>query len=80
MAVPDPKSKPKSKQGRYTPPPAKKAAPSPTWYTVLVIACFAVGVVIIIVNYIAISSPSNVYLGVGLGLVLVGFLLSMRLR
>lgn len=71
----------KSKRNRYTPPPPKKAPPSPLWYTVLVIACFAVGVVIIIVNYIVLGdSASNALLGTGLGLILVGFLLSMRLR
>lgn len=70
----------KSKRSRYTPPPPKKAPPSPKWYVGLVLACFAIGVVIIIANYIFISTPSNWLLGIGLVLILAGFIASMWMR
>jgi hypothetical protein len=75
----------KSKRSRYTPPPAKKPPPSPTWYVALTLAFFVVGVLIIIGNYMQIlpglrNNASNTYLGIGLGTILVGFVLAMRLR
>lgn len=68
-----------AKRSRVTPSAPQKAPPSPTWYTGLVLGSFAVGVLIIIGNYIS-GSASNVLLMVGLALILVGFVLAMRLR
>lgn len=75
----------KSKRSRYTPPPPKKPPPSPTWYVVVVFALFAGGLVAIVGNYVGIlpgtaKNASNAYLVGGLAAILVGFLLTMRLR
>lgn len=70
----------KSKRSRYTPPPPKKAPPSSKWFVGLVLACFAIGVLIIIGNYIFMTQPSNWLLGTGLVLILVGFIASMWMR
>lgn len=69
----------KSKRSRYTPPPPKKAPPSSKWYVGMVLACFALGVLIIIGNYL-LANPSNWLLGAGLVLILVGFIASMWMR
>lgn len=45
----------------------------------MVLACFALGVLIIIGNYL-ILNPTNWLLGAGLVLILVGFIASMWMR
>jgi uncharacterized membrane protein (DUF485 family) len=73
---------------KYQPPvPAKKAdkGPSPRWLVVLMIAFFLVGLLWIVVYYLAPSAPIVSSLGswnmiIGFGLILVGFLLSTRWR
>lgn len=71
---------PKAERSRYTPPSPTKAPPSSRLYVGLVLGCFAIGVVIIIGNYLRGGDASNLILLAGLGLILAGFLLAMRLR
>lgn len=71
--------KPQAQRSRYTPPSPRKKPPSPRWYGGLVLGCFVVGVVIIIGNYLS-GDANNLFLLLGLALILVGFLLAMRLR
>lgn len=72
----------KSKRSRYTPPQPKKRPPSPTWYVVLVLGMFGVAIAIIILNYFSLlgGETNNLFLFVGLGIILVAFLLTIRLR
>ena len=75
-------AKSKSKRNRYTPPAPKKAPPSPKWYGVMIIVLFAVGVLVIVTNYLGLlgESASNLFLGIGLLSIMVGFILALRLR
>ena len=82
---------PESK-GRGTPKyqpqePAKSVdkGPSPRWLVVLMVAFFVVGLLWIVVYYLAPSAPFISTLGtwnmiIGFGLILVGFMLSTRWR
>ncbi len=75
----------KSKRSRYTPPPPKKPPPSPTWYVAVVFVLFVGGLVVIVGNYVGIlpgtaQNAKNSYLVGGLASILIGFLLTMRLR
>lgn len=42
----------KSKRENYTPPPAPKPPPSPTWVPVAGVGLIAVGILVILINYI----------------------------
>ncbi|MDQ6784884.1 MAG: cell division protein CrgA [Actinomycetota bacterium] len=67
--------------GRYTPPTSQEARrPSPWWVPTIMLAFFGLGVLSIILNYLGVlpSSPSNVYLLAGLGLIIFGFITSTR--
>jgi hypothetical protein len=70
--------------GRYTPPIPKNVRRSPAWYGVLVLALLVVGVLLIVVNYLAhlpgVSHGSAWGLVVGLVLIFAGFLLATRYR
>jgi Uncharacterised protein family (UPF0233). len=72
----------KSKRSRYTPPPPKKAPPSPTWVPVLMFACFGIGVLVIVLNYLNAlpGEAKNVNLFIGLGFITAGFLLATQYR
>ena len=72
----------KSKRSRYTPPPPKKAPPSPPWVPVLMFTGFGLGVLIIILNYLNLlpGDASNGYLFLGLGFITAGFLLATQYR
>ncbi len=55
--------------------PLDMVKPSPQWFLWLIVAFFVLGMLMIVVNYIAIvlpGAPSNWYLFGGLGLVLAG--------
>ncbi|MDQ6837401.1 MAG: cell division protein CrgA [Actinomycetota bacterium] len=67
--------------GRYTPPTSQEEhRPSPWWVPTIMLAFFGLGILSIILNYLGVvpSSPSNVYLLVGLGLIVAGFVVSTR--
>jgi len=77
-----PKSKGRRKPKRvvHTPPPPKEVKVSPIWYVVLMFSLMAVGVVIIILNYIDLmhlDDPVN-WLYVGLGGIAVGFMMTLN--
>lgn len=66
--------------GRYTAPIPREFKVSPWWVPALMIAFFLAGVVVILLNYLSLlgGSASNVYLFVGLGLIVAGFITSTR--
>jgi small-conductance mechanosensitive channel len=77
-----PKSKSRSKKSRqrYELRPARrqKTKKSPRWYGFVVLGVMAAGVVVIVVNYMGImpgtnGSASGLVLGLGLGLIGLGF-------
>jgi hypothetical protein len=66
--------------GRYTAPIPRELRASPWWVPALMIAFFGIGVLVILLNYLSLlgGSASNVYLFVGLGLIVAGFITSTR--
>ena len=66
--------------GRYTAPIPREFKVSPWWVPALMIGFFAAGVIVILLNYLSLlgGSASNVYLFVGLGLIIAGFITSTR--
>jgi cell division protein CrgA len=80
---PVPKSK--SKRSRYTPPPRKKAKPSPKWLGVLILGVMGLGVALIVGNYMGLipgtnGQASQIWLFGGLGSIALGFLLATQWR
>ena len=69
--------KSKSKRRSYQPPPKPKPKPSPRWFGVGILVFLFSGVLIIVLNYLALipgqTAASNLYLWIGLGLIAVGF-------
>jgi hypothetical protein len=69
---------------RYTPPALRKdQMPSPRWVPVLMFTLLAIGVVVIILNYIDLLLPgatSNGYLLLGLGFILAGIITATQYR
>ena len=65
----------KSKRSRYRPPPRKKRKPSPKWFGGLILAFFALGVAVIILNYLGLmpGGTNGWYLVGGLGGIAIGF-------
>jgi hypothetical protein len=72
----------KSKRSRYTPPPPKKAPPSPLWVPVVMATLLLTGLVVIVTNYLELlpGDTSNRYLMLGLLLIVGGFLLATTYR
>jgi hypothetical protein len=68
----------KSKRSRYTPPPPKKAPPSPLWYGVAITTLLATGLVVVVTNYIGLlpGDAENRYLIIGLILISGGFMMA----
>lgn len=70
--------------GRYTPPAYRPdRMPSPPWVPVLMFTLLALGVLVIILNYIDVVLPgatSNGYLLLGLGLILGGIVTATQYR
>ena len=83
-----PKSKTRKKKknrSRSTapPPPEKKdLGPSPTWYVVVMFGLMAVGMLVIILNYIGLTpgDTSNFWLIVGLAGIAAGFGMTLNYR
>lgn len=69
---------------RYTPPTYRPdQMPSPRWVPVLMFTFLALGVIVIVFNYIDILLPgatSNGYLLAGLGLILAGIITATQYR
>ena len=68
----------KSRRSRYTPPPAKKAPPSPLWYGVAITTLLLTGLVVVVTNYIGLlpGDAENRYLILGLLLISAGFMMA----
>jgi hypothetical protein len=72
----------KSKRSRYTPPPPKKAPPSPLWVPVVMGTLLLTGLVVVVLNYLEglPGDGENRYLLLGLGEITGGFLLATIYR
>ncbi len=84
-----PKSKVRKKKknrSRSTAPPPKiekkDQGPSPTWYVAIMFALMAIGVVVIILNYIGLTpgETNNFWLVIGLGAIAGGFGMTLNFR
>lgn len=76
----------KSANKRPTPPPTKDPAktkgPSPTWYVATMFALMGVGILVIVINYMAVfpGTPKNTLLLGGLAGIGAGFAMTMDYR
>lgn len=83
-----PESKGRKKANRRPTPPSHKPTavdekgPSPTWYVVTMFGLMAVGLIVILVNYMGLlpGGTSNIYLVSGLAGIGVGFAMTMNYR
>lgn len=83
-----PKSKGRKKANRRPTPPSHKPTavdekgPSPLWYVVTMFGLMAVGLVLILANYIGLlpGGTSNTYLIIGLAGIGIGFAMTMNYR
>jgi Cell division protein CrgA len=83
-----PKSKGRKKANRRPTPPSHKPTaasekgPSPVWYVATMFGLMAVGLVIILMNYVGIlpGGTSNTYLIIGLAGIGTGFAMTMNYR
>lgn len=82
-----PVSKGRKKAKRRPPPPPKpdpikEKGPSPTWYIALMFGLMALGMLIILANYINLlpGGTSNTYLLIGLAGIAVGFGMTLNFR
>ena len=69
--------------GRYTAPlPPEFTEHSPWWVPALMFAFFGVGVIGIVLNYLGLlpGGTSNLYLVIGLGLIVLGFITATQYR
>jgi hypothetical protein len=66
--------------GRYTAPIPAEMRSSPRWYPVFMLVLFAIGLVGIMLNYLGLlpGGASNVYLFIGLGFIVAGFVAATR--
>ncbi len=71
---------PSTDSGRYTAPIPRELRSSPWWVPALMVGFFGVGVLIILRNYLSLlgGSANNVFLFVGLGLIVAGFITATR--
>jgi len=65
---------------RYTPPIDRSQKVSPKWFGILIIAMFALGVLIVILNYAGLlpGGVNNAWLIGAIGAIFVGLLLATR--
>lgn len=66
--------------GRYTAPIPREYKSSPWWVPAIILTLFGLGLLAIVLNYLSLlpGAPTNVYLFVGLGLIVLGFVASTR--
>ena len=74
--MPRSRQRPKRSSRRYQLEPQQKARPrsSPRWFGPLVLGVMALGVIVIVWNYLRGDAASNGVLFIGLGLIAAGFL------
>lgn len=67
---------------KHKPAPVKEKGPSPTWYVVLMFGLMAVGVIVIILNYVGVlpGGTDNMYLIAGLAGIGAGFAMTLNYR
>jgi hypothetical protein len=67
-------------RGHYTPPVGKYARQSPQWYGPAIVGLFVLGLLTIVLNYLAVlpGSTSAWYLLVGIVIIFSGFAAMMR--
>ena len=76
--MPKSKGRQKAKRGarayNLSPARKKRRRSSPRWYGALILVVMAAGVLVIVLNYIGLmpGAPNNLWLWVGLGLILAG--------
>jgi Cell division protein CrgA len=72
----------RSKRSRYTPPPPKNAPASPLWMGIAITTFLAVGLMVVVVNYLGLlpGDAENRYLIVGLALITAGFMMATGYR
>lgn len=76
-----PKSKGRRKPKRvvHTPPPPKEVKVSPTWYVATMFSLMAIGVIIIILNYIDLMPGEAInWLYMGLLAIAIGFVMTLN--
>jgi hypothetical protein len=85
--MPESKKRPKPHGKRYQLEPQRKQVKkgSPRWYGPLVLVVMAIGVITIVLNYMGLvpgtdGQTSSIWLGVGLGVIAVGFIGTMYWR
>jgi len=87
--VPMPVSKGRKKANKRPTPPKKPAVSqveekgaSPTWYVATMFGLMAVGIVVILINYMGVlpGGTSNLYLLGGLAMIGVGFAMTLNYR
>lgn len=67
--------------GRYTPPVRNPYnQPSPMYVPIIMFTLLGGGMLVILLNYLLLTSPRNGLLMVGLGLILAGIMVATRLR
>lgn len=74
--------------GRYTPPIPREYKESPRWVPIAMFTLLALGMIIIIGNYLELwpgpgilpEAASNAYLLIGLGFITAGFIVATRWR
>ena len=66
--------------GRYTPPIPREAKVSPPWVPLVMFGCLAIGVIIIILNYVNLlpGDANNWNLLIGLGFITIGFVVATQ--
>ena len=81
MPVSKGRRKPKRAHTVAAPPP-KEEKTSPKWYAAVMFSLMAIGVVVIILNYIGVfpGGTDNNYLYMGLGAIAAGFLMTLWFR
>ena len=68
---------------RYTPPVLRKdQIPSPMWVPVLMFTLLGIGILVILLNYVQLlpGATDNLYLLLGLGLILGGIITATQFR
>jgi uncharacterized membrane-anchored protein len=65
---------------RYTPPIDRSQKVSPRWFGILIVAMFALGVLIVILNYAGLlpGGVNNAWLIAAIGAIFVGLILATR--
>jgi hypothetical protein len=81
--IPKPNGRRRPERNRTVVAPlSKEYEPSPRWYAPLMLSTMAAGVVVIMLNYMAILPGGHQHnsLFLGVGIIAVGFLMALRYR